>query len=206
MERVDVLYLARTYGGKKMSKITKILVMGFIILFACIGIASASPPVLTPIIPPPYTIEPSDAGKLPTYYEGATNIKCADIEGCAGSSIKIESADLQTPGTYYADGVSITVYAPVNGIIRVDWTSSGPVSCVILKAATLANVYKYDPGATSDKGLEVPYNPENTNPFNLSHIDYCNYVPTPEFPTMALPVGMIIGIMGLVYVSKKREL
>ena len=185
-----------------MSKITKILVMGFLILFACIGIASAS---LTPVTPP-YEIGASDAGILPTYYEGVNNIKCSDIEGCSGSTIKIESADLQTPGTYSQDGVTVTVYEAVDGIIHVDWTASGPVTCVILKAATLANVYKYDPGATHDEGLEVPYNPENNNPFNLSHIEYCNYIPTPEFPTMALPVGMIIGIMGLVYVSKKREL
>jgi hypothetical protein len=189
----------------KMSKEIKILAMGILILFACIGFASASPPVLTPVIPPPYTIGSSAAGVSPTYYTGATNIKCSDIAGCSGSSIKIESADLQTPGTYSQDGVTITVYAPVNGIIHVDWTASGPVTCVILKTATLANVYNYDPAATHDEGLEVPYDPTNTNPFALSHIEYCNYIPTPEFPTIALPVGIIIGIIGLVYVSKKRE-
>ena len=188
-----------------MSKITKISVMGILILFACIGLVNASPPVLTLITPsPPY--DASDAGINPLSYEGATNIKCSDID-CSGPSVKIDSADLLNPGTTYsADGVTITVYAPVNGIIHVDWTASGPVTCVILKAATLANVYTYDSAVTHDEGLEVPYNPTNNEPFALSHIEYCNYIPTPEFPTMALPVGMIIGIMGLVYISKKREL
>ena len=31
-------------------------------------------------------------------------------------------------------------------------------------------------------------------------------IPVPEFPTLALPAGMIIGLMGLVYVIREREI
>jgi hypothetical protein len=62
----------------------------------------------------------------------------------------------------------------------------------------------------SDTLLTAPLNVNPTDPSknkypSLSFIDFCGGVATPEFPTIAVPVGAIIGIVGLVYVVRKRE-
>ena len=38
-----------------------------------------------------------------------------------------------------------------------------------------------------------------------AHTTFSDTVLVPEFPSMALPVGMMIGVFGLVYVIKSRE-
>jgi hypothetical protein len=76
----------------------------------------------------------------------------------------------------------------------------GPLGC---------NVYSYSPPVRADTFLTAPFNDKgDTNPDNdvypdLSYIKFCG--PAPEFPTLAVPVGMMIGIVGLVYVAKKRD-
>jgi uncharacterized repeat protein (TIGR01451 family) len=65
------------------------------------------------------------------------------------------------------DGVTITVDDPL-----FDWTSQIGIDAVIVKGGDNANVYFYDE-ATSDTGLHAPINPNNNQPFGLSHIEFC---------------------------------
>jgi hypothetical protein len=72
-----------------------------------------------------------------------------------------------------------------------------------VKAANGGNSYVYDPPTESlgDKTLIAP----TTNA--ISHVEFCyDSVTVPEFPALALPVGMIIGFLGSVtFVRVKKE-
>lgn len=80
---------------------------------------------------------------------------------CEGD-LKIEPV---VSGTY--DGVTITVHGST-----FDFTTSGDtvVTSVIVKGGPNANLYTYDPPATSDTGLHAPINPNNNKPYGLSHL------------------------------------
>jgi hypothetical protein len=54
-----------------------------------------------------------------------------------------------------------------------DWESTLGIDAVIAKGGPNANVYVYDPEATSDTGLHAPINPDNGKPSDLSHITFC---------------------------------
>ncbi|MQA59918.1 MAG: hypothetical protein GEU86_00150 [Actinophytocola sp.] len=80
---------------------------------------------------------------------------------CEGG-IKIEPV---VSGTY--DGVTITVHGST-----FDFTTTGDtvVTSVIVKGGPNANLYTYNPAATSDTGLQAPANPKNDRPYGLSHL------------------------------------
>jgi len=80
------------------------------------------------------------------------------------------------------------------------WNSNYPVDAVIVKdGSNDANYYTYDPAASGDTGLKTTLNPAG-KVGATSHIAFCYHpsVPSPEFPAVALPVGMIIGFLGVV--------
>jgi uncharacterized repeat protein (TIGR01451 family) len=53
----------------------------------------------------------------------------------------------------------------------LDWTSTFPVSAVIMKASNAANVFEYDPADTGDTHLFGPLN--GHVPHDLSHVTFC---------------------------------
>jgi hypothetical protein len=81
--------------------------------------------------------------------------------------------DPPNAGTYSIDGIN-TVTVTTDGVY-FDWSSTLGMDAVISKGGPNANVYIYDPPAeaTSDTGLHSPINPNNGNPFGLSHIEFC---------------------------------
>jgi hypothetical protein len=115
-----------------------------------------------------------------------------------------------SPGSgHYTDGsfvVDITITG--TGPYYVAWTSNLPVKAVITKdGGPWVNAYTYDPGVMSDSGLEVPQNPAGAFG-GISHISFCYSpgIPTPEFPTMVLPAGLLIGIFGAVlFIQRTKE-
>lgn len=85
---------------------------------------------------------------------------------------------------------------------------------MIVKGGPQANIYNYKdyndatPGVAdtfSDTGLHAPVNTNNNKWYGISHIDVCDYNPVPEFPTVALPVGMLVGFLGIVTVFTGRK-
>ncbi len=75
-------------------------------------------------------------------------------------------------GTYTFPGTSETVTITSNGT-NFDWTSTLGIDAVIVKGGSNANVYAYDPEATTDDALHSPINPNNDQPFAISHIEFC---------------------------------
>jgi hypothetical protein len=80
---------------------------------------------------------------------------------------------------------------------------------VVVKGSTKERVYDYSTvnpkPVTADTLLSTPPFVVGGNKYPaISHINFCG-IATPEFPTIAVPVGMLIGIVGIVYVVRKRE-
>lgn len=74
-------------------------------------------------------------------------------------------------GTYSIDGIN-TVTITSDGV-NFDWSSTLGMDAVISKGGSNANVYVYSPESMGDTGLHSPINPNNGNPFGLSHIEFC---------------------------------
>jgi hypothetical protein len=134
------------------------------------------------------------------------NPDCADI-GCSAEIVKIEDASylqLNSTHTENLDGghwIKITIGATLQ---QISWESDALISCVIVKGGSSAYVYQYPQGATHDEGLVTP--PNSAGNFGLSHITFCNMIATPEFPTLALPVTLLIGIFGVVlFIQRSKE-
>jgi hypothetical protein len=54
-----------------------------------------------------------------------------------------------------------------------DFTSTRPVSCVIVKGGTGAIVFYYDPPVYGDTGLFAPVNEDTEERFDISHVSFC---------------------------------
>jgi len=67
----------------------------------------------------------------------------------------INTLDLSSDGTYFG------------------WTSTLGLDAVIVKGGPNANVYTYVPEETSDTLLHAPINPNNDQPYAISHIEVC---------------------------------
>lgn len=164
------------------------------------------------------------ASVTPVYIAGANNDGkwCSDV---IPGSTQYEWAP--KVGTSNDPSGVLTIVMPGTGVIlnSIDFSSSLPVLGVVVKDGTDGGFfYDYRPaGVMADTYLTTPIdvpNP-NSNPPNkpttgkeISHVNFCfgpsvypppPPVPTPEFPTLALPLGMLIGIVGLVYSIKSRE-
>lgn len=134
------------------------------------------------------------------YIEGASNPvfvsgnpDCADLNGDNASFPTITSdfgfkIDPPASGTFTltsTDG-ELTGSAPedTNNSVTTDiqsvalgqilnWSATLGVDAVIMKGGPNANVYVYNPEATSDQGIHTPVNPNNNKYFGISHIEFC---------------------------------
>jgi hypothetical protein len=84
--------------------------------------------------------------------------------------------DPPTSDTFHIDPFN-TVTVTINGPF-VTWSSTLGMDAVIVKGGPNANVYVYQPNPTDPEGLQgqglsAPINPNNGQPYGLSHIDFC---------------------------------
>lgn len=98
----------------------------------------------------------------------AGNPSCTSLGFANGFKV-----DPPNAGTYSIDGIN-TVTVTTDGV-NFDWSSTLGMDAVISKGGPNSNVYVYDPPAeaTSDTALHSPINPNNGQPFGLSHIEFC---------------------------------
>ncbi|MDG6257093.1 MAG: hypothetical protein QCH35_05780 [Methanomicrobiaceae archaeon] len=146
----------------------------------------------------------------------AGNPDCADVcEGYWCKEVKFEEDDLYDGSilekitiynfTYKIDDE--TGEPDLDEIIQFDWKSEDIyVTCVIVKGGSGANLYsyylEYPEGLLEDTVLLPP------DIYAVSHITFCGYkgdVPVPEFPTLALPAGLLVGMLGLVFAVRKKN-
>jgi hypothetical protein len=116
---------------------------------------------------------PVDAARVtPTVKEG--NPSCQDLGFNLG--LKIEPVANGTTQFITLSGVAGTSF---------DLTSTMGIDAVIVKGGPNANLYTYDPPAeaTSDADLTAPINPNNGQPYGLSHVEFCYDREAPPAPT-----------------------
>jgi hypothetical protein len=191
-----------------------------VILLAFVGIVSAAPPVLV-------AGDPSDDGIQPALVPGNVQptLDACTVLGCPGDPISLVDpgnvGGVETPDSWYVDqgpqpiaGGTFTITSAANG--EIAWVSEGiQVNCVYLKGGNAGDNYDYYTeycynGIVNqeDSGVHTPIVASGA-PAMISHIIVCAdpliVNNAPEFPTLAVPVGMMIGIVGLVYVVRKRE-
>jgi hypothetical protein len=135
-------------------------------------------------------------------YQYGTKYDCP-ANGCVGTVV------LPTDNPAGPSGTFTMVFSDP----QLDWTSTIGVDAVIVKGASVyPNIFTYNPESFGADGLITPLvtNPGQPNGFHpaISHVEFCyddddNQVP--EFPTLALPVAMIIGFLGLVHVVRSTK-
>jgi hypothetical protein len=113
----------------------------------------------------------SDEGVVPVFVDG--NPTCAELGYTYGKRWNYPEDTAGEPGASGPLG-SGTVTWSTDGTY-VDWESTFGVDAVIVKGGSNANSYVYEPPAESlgDSGLASPINPNNGQPFGLSHVDFC---------------------------------
>jgi hypothetical protein len=126
------------------------------------------------------------------------NVVCEDIL----PNLNCNMADTgSSSGTFtFPDGFDVTVN--VDDPQNIIWNSNYPVDAAIVSGAVVTGAvngqfsYVYDPAQTSDSGLKTPEGSA------LANLRFCYHqetpIPSPEFPTAALPLSMIIGFMGII--------
>jgi hypothetical protein len=212
-----------TMRRKNMKHIMKVLFVGLLCLMALFGIVSAAQVRTTTenILPSiDGTISPSDLcdGYVEFTLEvGKFAVPLKDDQYCDTSDPKrcvdVNFYVIDTAGNWVADS-----YDPSTGDSRenaFDFSGANfDIEQVVVHAGKLgSNVYDYRAGSVgggtgpvrADTRLTAPQNPTNSVYPGLSGIGFCGGIATPEFPTIAVPVGMMIGIVGIVYVVRKRE-
>ena len=100
----------------------------------------------------------------PTITRADGNPSCASL-GAGFREVKLEPV---RQGTTRFDGGSITVDGRV-----FDWSTTEGVDAVIVKGGPNATVYRFAPEGTSGDDFHAPINPENGQPYGLSHIAFC---------------------------------
>jgi hypothetical protein len=192
--------LRRKTCRENLRKMREKLIVGIILvaLIACTGVASAAL-VVIPEFPA------SDAGIFPLTGPNNELNSCNDL---GLSEYSCTKSDTSSGTCQKLDGFTATFDA--TDTHDISWGSNFVVDAVIVKdGSNPANMYRYSPGLKSDGGLTVaPQHWDIGDPFpttptygGISHIMFCYNptIPTPEFPTVALPVGMIIGLLGAVF-------
>lgn len=125
------------------------------------------------------SVDPVYFGSWPS---GNAEAEC-DEAGCTASfAYKIDSWDTVDPnGDHTWGGNTITIsnaeMVPDNSkfeIFSFDWTSTYPVTCVIVSQGNIANVFYYPNGLTGDTNLYGP------SPYAISHVTFCWNIPPPE--------------------------
>ena len=118
---------------------------------------------------------PSRNGVQPIYVSG--NPTCKDI-GAGMTELKVEPVG---PGTYSNGDIRFTISSVSDGRF-FDWTANQPISVIIVKGGTAANVYRYDPAATRDGSLHAPINHSSNKPYGLSNVSICDDPHNPPPP------------------------
>jgi hypothetical protein len=103
----------------------------------------------------------SAASVTPTLVTG--NPGCADINS-AWSELKIDNVPKNQD---YSDGKLTVTVSNVQGSKTFDWSASGPVNAVLIKASTQTYVYTYDPAVTGDTAMDSP------GKWAISHVSFC---------------------------------
>jgi hypothetical protein len=145
-----------------------------------LGVFTAvQPAAATDVAPNPVPIERVPATNVdPTFVAG--NPKCTDLGYDFGFKPQPEPPP---SGTYFFGGpVTFPLHALTTYSVTItsdgtyfDWSSTLGVDAVIVKGGPNANWYAYDPPAEafSDTGLHSPINPNNNQPYAISHIEFC---------------------------------
>lgn len=112
----------------------------------------------------------SAASVTPTFVAG--NPTCEDLGYSQGFKPNTPSENNPTGTHTLPDGTNTITITTTGG---VNWTSTIGIDAVIVKGGPNANVYVYDPPAESfgDTGLVAPTNPNNGQPYGLSHVEFC---------------------------------
>lgn len=108
------------------------------------------------------------------WQSGDAGFECGQVP-CCDSDFHYkfdEWQDENYDGAYTVDGPT-TITISNNDGYSFDWTSEWPVSCVIVKGGPSANVYCYSSGSYGDTELFAPTNPNNNNPYGISHVTFC---------------------------------
>jgi hypothetical protein len=100
---------------------------------------------------------------------GATHVNPVEEQGnptCGGNKF-----DPPGNGTHNVTGFGSITVSNFNGT-TFDWSATFGIDQVIVKGGSSANVYTYNPEATSDTGLHAPTNPSGGFA-GVSHIEFC---------------------------------
>lgn len=104
----------------------------------------------------------------PDFYSG--NPTCQDL----GYAYGLKPTPEATPnGTYFLNNGTDSVTVASNGTGLSSWSSTIGMDAVIVKGGPAANVYTYSPESMSDTNLVTPTNPNNNQPYGLSHVVFC---------------------------------
>jgi hypothetical protein len=130
------------------------------------------------------------ASVVPTIVAG--NPTC---DQCCSSCQEIVKIEPPQEGTFGP----VTVSNMSGGLLKFDWKSDVPITCVIVKASNNANEFIYPSGVMSDTYL---YTFEK---YDISHISFCGpkVVNVPEFPSPAIPVIVVIAFACLILMIRK---
>jgi hypothetical protein len=170
------------------------------------SIVSADKPVLS-------SGTTSDNGVVPTVHDGNV-VTCQDA-GCGGTeTLEIETGG-SYDGTYCVDAthcIVIDAYGVpgTTGENSIDWSSNFDVECIVLKGGDGYDTYYCtDDHKRQDGSMSTPIKSNNHLPSQISHILICYFPPdynVPEFPSLALPVAFLIGMIGAVqYIRIRKE-
>jgi len=140
-----------------------------------------------------------------------------DIDEC--NCIKVPEGDIEE----FDIGVEYEIHLPgtrggklwitlCDDYKTLNWRSNVAISAILVvdgnypqQGGTIADLFVYDPRAYSDDGLQVTT--EDGGIRQISHIlfIYCDDVVVPEFPTLAVPVGLLIGMVYVASVVRGRK-
>lgn len=110
----------------------------------------------------------TEAASVPPQLYGE-NVSCKDL----GYQFEVKFDSPPTPGTMPL-GTGTVSWNFSAGDYQIDWSSVGfNVDAVIVKGGPVANVYRYSPPSTGDTALVTPTNPNNNQPYGLSHVSFC---------------------------------
>jgi hypothetical protein len=116
----------------------------------------------------PTDVTPAAASVTPVTFPG--NPRCADL---IPGSFEFKPQPEPPPGGSYTspDGLlSLTIGSDGT---YFDWTADLVLVGVFVKGGAGGNLYLYDAGAKSDRGLHSPINPSNGQPYAISHLSFC---------------------------------
>lgn len=113
------------------------------------------------------------ASVTPTVVDGNPN--CVGLGYAYGYKVNAGGAEENPWGAWPVGPGTITVSGPnqVPGGLPLDWSSTFGIDAVIVKGGNSANVYAYIPESFGDTGLYTPTNPNNNQPYGLSHVEFC---------------------------------